>query len=167
MTVSITENLQALQDKLGSKAASATEAKDLVYLAKSIEALLGTDLLIQSIRGDKNTKTINVKSSDTTATLTSADINNSILTLDNPDTSASKQTATFTIANVEENDVFAITIGDNTFSVTADATATVTTIRDALVIAINTTANWQEGHILMDATSVGTTKLKVTALPLG
>lgn len=163
MASSISDSLGVLQDKLQSLTATATEAKELVYIAKSVEAVLGTDLLIESIKAESNITTVEVSSSTAALTLSDEVIRNGIINIVNPADTSIAATATYELADLEENDVVTITVGDNTFSYTVGATPTIEGVVDAVVAKINTAANWNGKHVNATAVKVGTTKVKITS----
>lgn len=163
MASSISDSLGALQDKLQSLTATATEAKDLVYIAKSVEAVLGTDLLIESIKAETNTTTLEVASSTTALTVNDEVIRNGIINVVNPADTSVAATATYELADLEENDVVTLTVGENSFAHTVGAAETVENVVDALVTKINTATNWQGKYANATAVKVGTTKVKITS----
>lgn len=150
--------INAIETKAKSLGDTTTQAKDLVYLAKSLESVYGASLTVDFLTDvGKTVYNKDVEASTSAVTLDSADVQNDVVIITNPSaTSAAKQETYIPGGTIVVGDKFRMTIDDRLFEFVATAT-TAESITDGLLAKINTDGNWSNYLKTMTGTLVGGT----------
>ena len=148
--------VNAIETKAKTLGDSATQAKDLVYLAKSLESIYGASLTVDFLTDvGKTVYNKEVEASTSAVTLDSADVQNDVVIITNPNaTSAAKQETYIPGGTIAINDKFRMTLDDRLFEFIA-ASTTASDITDGLLAQINTDSNWSNFLKTLTGTLVG------------
>jgi alpha-tubulin suppressor-like RCC1 family protein len=150
--------VNAIETKAKSLGDSATQAKDLVYLAKSLESIYGASLTVDFLTDvGKTVYNKDVEASTSAVTLDSADVQNDVVIINNPTaTSAAKVSTYIPGGTIVVGDGFRIEIDDRLFEFAATAT-TATNVSTGLSDQIKVDSNWSNYLKTMTGTLVGGT----------
>ena len=135
--------VNAIEAKAKTLGDSATQAKDLVYLAKSLESIYGASLTVDFLTDvGKTVYNKDVEASTSAVTLDSVDVQNDVVIINNPTASSVAKVETYIPGGtIVVGDQFRIEIDDRLFEFTATAT-TANSISTGLNDQINTDSNW-------------------------
>ena len=107
MTQPLNEVLNTLKAKIESSAQSATEVKDLVYLAKSVEAITGSDFILNMVDSRaKEAYVVDVATGAKEITLTAEELRNNVIRLQ----STNPTTAANIVINVPDGLIFSVVL---------------------------------------------------------
>lgn len=124
--------LDTLKTKISSVASSATEIKDLVYLAKSVEAITGADFILNlASNQNKNPLVIDIDDAATEINLSAEQLTNNVIRIIN---SSGTQTAASIAINMPVTVTSFILVNDVSCPVEVNGEVTVANGKKALVV---------------------------------
>lgn len=125
--------LDTLKTKLSSVATSATEIKDLVYLAKSVEAITGADFLLNlASNQNKNPLVLDIGDDDTEVNLSAEQLTNNVIRIIN---SSGTQSAASIKLNMPTTVTSFILVNDVSCPVVVTDSITVANGKKALIVS--------------------------------
>jgi len=139
---SMSDVINAIKEKAASEASNAG-AKDLVYLAKSVESLYGADTLVSLMEKAGSPATVkSLPDSTQSVELSVSDLERSVVVIKQDNDNATKMKRSYELQNVADGTSFTITIDGVDFSVNAVTGDTEETVCRSFCDLINNDSIW-------------------------
>ncbi len=139
---SMSDVINAIKERAASEASSAG-ARDLVYLAKSVESLYGADTLVSLMEKAGSPATVKSLSDNTQSVeLSVADVERAVVVIKQDNDNASSMKRVYSLANISEDASFSVEIDGIGFSYNAVSGDTEDAVNAALRDLINNDETW-------------------------
>jgi len=133
MAYTLNTVLDTLKNKITSITAASTEIKDLVYLAKSVEAITGADYVLNMVSNQtKDPLILDIGDADTLIELTAEQMTNNVIRIMN--SSGNPQAATTIALTIPEKVASFVLVNDVTCPIIVNDIVTVDNNKKALII---------------------------------